>query len=715
MAHRPPFGLLASHLARPAAWPQLRWPRAADRWALARWLHGQLMEERERWLLWLPVCLGIGIGLYFALPAEPPAGLAPALLLPLLLLAGARWRRGDAGPALALLVGAAAVLAGAVLAQQRTRAVEAPVLERRGAYWLEGTVQAAEARVRGDRLLLGDLVIDDLAPTATPHLVRASRRSAEPPLAVGDRIRLRAMLMPPSPPSEPHGFDFARQAWFERLGAVGYGLGPVELRARAAPTGWALALARLRQQTAAAISAAIPGEAGAVAVALTIGFRGAVSDQTWQDMQIAGTAHILSISGLHLSLVAGTLFFACRIALVLIPPLALRLPTKKIAALIALLGAVGYLLLSGAPVPTQRACVMTGLMLLAVMADRNPFSMRLAAVAALAVLASQPESLLGASFQMSFAAVIALIAAYEAGAGRLTGGAGGLGWQLALYVGGIALTTVIASAANAPLGIFHFGRLPTFGTVANLVAVPLTALWIMPAGLIGMLLLPLGLHELPLVVMGWGIELMLAVCSAVAAWPAAAVGVARPPLAALITTVLGGLWLCLWTRPWRRLGLFGIALGLVLTLLARPPDVLVDRSGQIVAVRTDAGLALSPWQRDSWQTDGWLRGAGLDEAAPWPAAGSPGLPELRCDGLGCVISRHGRQVALARLPEALEEDCAAVDLVVSYPRLEACPTGTPLLGPAALARAGGVALWLEPRGVRVLGVAEARGDRPWVR
>ncbi len=712
MAHRS-LGLPPSAAG---ARPTLAWARGLGA-GFTPWLLGQLLAERERWLLWLPVALGLGIGIYFALPLEPPLWLGPALLAPVGLLwawpAGAGQDRPWRLPA-ALALGALA--AGLTAASIRTQLVAAPVLEHRGAHVLEGQVLLVEDQVRGARLTLGALKVEGLEPGTTPAELRVSVRSALPPIRPGDRVRLRAFLMPPSPPTEPFGYDFARQAWFLRLGAVGYGLGRLERVSAAEASTWRLGLARVRQQVAGAIQAAIPGSAGAVGVALMTGLRGGLTDQVWHDMQVAGIAHLLAISGLHLGLVAGALFFGARVALALVPPLALRVPTKKVAAALALLGAFGYLLLSGATVPTQRAFVMTALMLLAVMVDRNPFSMRLVAWAALVVLLCQPESLPGASFQMSFAAVIALIAVYETGVGRRPRGASGLDTRLALYVGGVALTTLVASFATAPLAIFHFGRLPTYGILANLIAVPLTAFWIMPFGLVGLLLLPLGLGAPCFALMGRGIELMLAVAGTIAGWPGAALLIARPSTAALTVTLIGGLWLCLWRGPWRRLGVLGVAVGGLLALLDRPPDLLIDARGQIAAVRLDSGrLALSPWARDRWITEGWLRTAGQAKAAPWPAAGKGGQGGLTCDAEGCVLARHGRKVALARRPEALDADCARADLVLSYPRLERCPNGTPLIGPEALRAGGGLALWLDAAGIRSLSVREVRGDRPWSR
>jgi competence protein ComEC len=284
-----------------------------------------------------------------------------------------------------------------------------------------------------------------------------------------------------------------------------------------------------------------------------------------------------------------------------------------------------------------------------------------------------------------------------------------------MYLAGIAFTTVIASAATTPFSIYHFSRFPTYGIVTNLIAVPLTGVWIMPWGMLGILLIPLGLGGPCFMLMGHGIEVIIQAAALMAELPGAALAVPRPPLAALVATTLGALWLCLWRTAWRRLGLLGIALGLLLMPAGDPPDLLIDARGEIVAVRLDDGaLALSPWRRDGWITDNWLQSAGRAEAAPWPAEGLPAGP-LACDPLGCIVERHGRRVALARRPEALEEDCRAADLVISYPRLERCPTGTPLIGPRALRHAGGLALWLGSSRIATLTVREVRGERPWTR
>lgn len=721
---------VGTHRPHPGVGPSLRAPAFGGwRFGWVRALEASITAERERRILWLPVGFGLGIAVYFALPSEPPFWVVPLILPALTIGAVLVWRQAVAvrereeGPGTGALLAVFTVLMllGLGSAQWRTWQVDAPKLERRGAYQVEGEVLLVEARVKGDRLVLGHLAIEDLPPDATPAKVRFSRRKAEPPLTPGDRISARVMLMPPSPPSEPSGFDFARNAFFQQLGAVGYSLGPATIRDHA--EGWALkrSLAALRQALAEHIAASVPGAAGAVATALLTGLRGAIPDHVWQDMQAAGMAHLLAISGLHLGLVAGTVFFTARIILALIPPLALRRPTKKYAAAVALAAAFIYLLLTGGTVPTQRAFIMTALMLIAVMVDRNPFSMRLVAFAAFVVLLTQPESLVGASFQMSFAAVIALIAVYETGIGKPPAGAAGLDWRLFLYVAGVVLTTIIASIATAPLAIHHFGRLPTFSILANVVAVPLTAFWIMPAGLIGMILLPFdllgwGLAAWCLSLMGIGIELMLAVAAWTADIPGAVVPVPRPPPATLVLVLLGGLWLALWRTGWRRLGLLPVALGILLAAVHRQPDILIDARGLLIAARQNDGrLALSPWKKDKWVTSGWLRGAGQAEPAPWPEDYAPGTPMLRCDPLGCIYRKNGMQAAFTRNAEAFPADCTSNDLVITYPRIEACPNGTPTIGPNALRSAGGLALWFDPGEIRRKTVHHARGDRPWTR
>ena len=698
---------------------------------LLAWLSRNLAAERERWALWLPVAFAGGIGLYFALGVEPPwwlglGGLAVALAL-FLVAYGAR-----NGPAVALLV--AALAAGFSLAQLRTATVAAPVLAKRvGPVWITGQIEALEPRGRGARLTLSGLEIARLAPEETPARVRIAVTAAADALRPGDWIRLRAVLRPPPGPSAPGAFDFARQAYFARLGGVGFAYGrarllepPASPAARPAILAtpledWSLGLAGLRADLARRILAALPGRTGAVAAALMTGERGAIPEADMAAMRDSGLAHLLAISGLHVGLVAGLVFLGLRLALAAVPALALNYPIKKWAALGALAGAFAYLLLTGAPIPTQRAFLMAGLVFLAVLLDRSAFTMRLVAWAAFAVLSLAPESLLSASFQMSFAAVIALIAAYEflrEGRGAWFAGWRGLGplGRGAGYLGGVAATSLIAGLATAPFALYHFNRVAWFGLAANMIAVPLTALWIMPWALVAFCLMPLGLERLALVPMGWGIEAMLAVAHAVAAWPGAVSLIPAMPNAGLVLVALGGVWLCLWRRAWRLAGVPVILAGLLSVALVRPPDLLVTGDGGLFGVRApDGALMLSSASRQRFSAGVWQRRLGEAEARVWPRAGETFGDWLACDRLGCIYRARGEVVALVRDSRALGDDCALASLVVARvpaPR-RACRGPARVIDRFDLWRGGAHAIWLSGDEIVVKSVAEARGRRPW--
>jgi len=292
---------------------------------------------------------------------------------------------------------------------------------------------------------------------------------------------MRAVVTPPPAPAAPGAFDFQRYAFFKRIGGVGFALGPAEIIGRTEAPGLAVRIDHLRQRLATRIRSQLGGTTGAVAAALMTGDRGAIPETVMTSIRDAGLAHLLAISGLHIGLVAGVVFVSIRAGLALLPAVALRFPIKKWLAAVALLAAFAFALIAGATVPTQRAFLMIGLVLLAVLLDRRALTMRPVAWAAVVILTLQPESLLSAGFQMSFAAVTALVAAYEAlREAPFLRPASTLGGRAARYLVGVALSTLIAGAATAPFAVFHFNRFADYGLAANMLAVPITALWIMP-------------------------------------------------------------------------------------------------------------------------------------------------------------------------------------------------------------------------------------------
>ena len=447
------------------------WPFGARRRAPAGTVAGRLIAaigrrleaEQEHWFLWLPVLFGSGIALYFALPAEPPTlvALMPAVAALALHLAGPR--SGLGGLFTAALLAASL---GATAAKLRTEAVRAPVLQSQTRPLdVYGHLELIEPRAgKGQRLTIRVTALEKHEAHAWPVRVRVVTRAKNEALKPGDAVRLKATLNPPPGPSLPGDYDFARSAWFKSLGAVGYADAAVEIDVNAPGPPFALrigaAVARVRQAIGQRILAALPGQTGAIANALITGERGGISEATNQAFRDSGLFHILSISGLHMVIMAGAVFLCIRVALAAIPAIALRYPIKKWAAAGAMAGAFCYLTISGAEFATVRSYIMISIMFLAVLLDRPALALRNVALAALFILLVWPESLFDAGFQMSFAAVVALVSAYEwlrlrdaAQQGPLRRGAFA---SVLLFLAGILTTTLVAGLAVAPFGVYHF-------------------------------------------------------------------------------------------------------------------------------------------------------------------------------------------------------------------------------------------------------------------
>ncbi|WP_119418386.1 ComEC/Rec2 family competence protein [Desertibaculum subflavum] len=678
----------------------------------------RLAAERERWALWMPVAIGLGIGLYFALPSEPPrqVGLVLAGLCAVVAWLG-RARSWLLVPALAGTL----IAAGLCLATWRTDRVAAPVLaERVGPATVIGRVVDTDRTERGFRVTLDHVSIWRHDPADTPARARITLKPGEAAPAIGAWIRLRAVLSPPGAPYEPGGFDFARYAFYRQLGGLGFAVSEVRAARPMATPGFEpiLMLRRWQADLTDRIERALPGPAGAIAAALMTGERSGIPDEVNTAMQLSGLAHLLSISGLHLALVAGILFFGTRFALAAIEWVALRWPIKKIAAAAALAGAFAYMLVSGAAVPTQRAFLMTAVVLIAVMLDRSALSMRLVALAALVVLVVQPDALLEASFQMSFAAVVALIAAFEHAAPWLAARRRRAGWlaKASFWIGGIALTSLIAGTASGLYALWHFNRFVHYGVIANLIVDPLTAFWIMPLAVIAFVLMPFGLEHLALTPMGWGIEALLWVAQWIAGWPLASTSYAALPLWSLLAMTAGGLWLCIWRTGWRWWGLAGLVAALVPLGWPDRPDIRIDGSGRVVALRGGEGdLLVSSGRAGRAVTTAWARRDGEVPRTTFPRQGPSADGRLRCDATACLWRYDGWLVALPRGPADVDEDCRRADLVIAtFPVEGRCAAARHVIDRADLAREGAHAIRLRSDGTLDLRtVNRERGRRPW--
>lgn len=666
-----------------ARWSAAPLQRAAGAWA-------RLAErERRRAPLWAPAFLGLGIWIYFSLLAEPDAWAVaacvalPAAIVPVLMM-GRRIPGTTALPpvAAALLVAAGLVAAGFAAASMRAGAVAAPVLAER----MEATVQGRVAEITRShtdrrRVELRDVVIYGLSPGETPQRVRVTllEGAFARKVSLGERIEVFAQLGPPEGPVEPGGFDFRRHAWFESLGAIGFALGPLvaahpDVAELSAPGPWSLdrlglAVERLRGRLTDGILAALPGREGAFAAAILTGSREEVRGEDLQALRDSNLAHLLAISGLHMGLLAGIAFWAARFALACWPWLAVRVPTKKVAAGAALAAAAAYLALSGASVATQRAFVMAAAALIAIMVDRPAISLRALAAAALVILLIRPESLMDAGFQMSFAATAALVAAWELARDRRwlrpTHGSS-RGRRLLLWAGGLLLTSLVAGAATAPFAAAHFNRMTTWGLPANLLAAPVMAFWVAPMGALSAALAPLGLHQLPLTAMGWGVGVILDIARFFAELPLAVRPVSSPPPLALPMLALGGLWLVIWAS---RLRLLGLAAMLAAAALWIPggerPELLIAPRAAAMGVLGEQGRAVDRARGAGYAIDTWLANDG-DPVPQAVAAARPGI-DRQPRRAEARLANGWSVVVLGGLvtPEGLRAECAARTVVVA--------------------------------------------------
>lgn len=676
--------------------------------ARAGWLSGveaALIAQRGHLLPWAPAALGTGIGIYFLLPVEPDAwAWAVVGLVGALALLG--WRTAPLAFA-PLILGLALIAGGAGLAGWRASQVAAPVLPFRYYGPIEGRIVGID-RSSSDalRLTLDRVVLEDLAPDRTPLRVRVSLQGDQRWLVPepGRVVMLTGHLAPPSGPAEPGDFDFRRSAWFDGLGAVGWTSNPV---LTAEPPQGGLWVHRLRTRLSEAVRAHIPGDAGGLAAAVMTGDRSGLSQRANQSLRDSGLYHLVSISGTHMGLLVAFVFTLVRTAIALVPPLALRVPGKKVAAVVALPVAVFYLALAGRDVATERAFVMVAAMLGAVLLDRRAVTLRSVGIAALIVLVLRPESLVNPGFQMSFAAVAALAATLGTPLAARMGR-----WRWAAPALGLILASVIAGFATAPYAGAHFNRFAAFGLLANLLAGPAMAILIMPGAVILALGAPLGLTQPALLIVELGCRWTLLVSDLVAGMEGAAWGVVTPPAAILPLLTIGGLILVLWQGRGRWLGILPMVGALVLWPGVERPALLIAPSGGIMAVLGEQGRAVSRATGDGYVVEGWLENDG-DVATQEEAAAR--------DGLGLAVRQAraevgGTSVLLLRGKTALGalEGCGGAQVLVTDQE-EAGQRPCLVLDATVLRATGAVAGWVTGDGLRLVGAEAVAGDRPWTR
>ena len=666
-----------------------------------------LEAEREQLALWVPVAIMAGITIWFLLPDERAWG---AVLLMLVSAAGLGAARARGGRAAAVVAcGALAVALGLGLIWWRAERVAAPVLSR-------PAIAAFTARVeRVEPLPARALVRLTLAPEAIAGLpprvrVNLARDDAPARLTRGAVVRLRARLMPPPEAALPGAYDYARVAWFAGVGATGRGFAPVTVL-RAGDDA-----STLRERLTRHIEGRLEGSVGGIASALATGDEGAIAEDDAEAMRRAGLAHLLSVSGLHITaVVAATMVIALRLP-ALSPWLALNLRLPVTAAGAGAVTAIAYTWLTGAEVPTIRSCVAALLVLAALAMGRQALTLRLVAVGALAVMLAWPEAVAGPSFQLSFAAIVAIVALHEQPVIRAWFAPGDERWtrRFGRNVLSLLLTGIAVEVALMPIAVFHFHQAGLYGALANIVAIPFTTFVIMPLEAAALLLDPLGLSGPVWWLVGHAIGLLLGSAQWVAAAPGAVAALPAMPSGAFGLMVAGGLWIALWRTRWRRWGVVPVLAGAVWALSTPAPELLVTGDGRHVAIRLgDGRLAMLRDRAGDYVRDMLAENGGVD--------GEPILlaeqAEADCNRDLCAVRVAGYRVAATRSAYLMPINevtalCRTVDIIISERRLpRTCrPTWLKLDRPV-LARTGGVAVSLATGRIATV---RSSGDRhPW--
>lgn len=667
---------------------------------------------------WLPICFGFGIVLYFTADREPSVWAALALAAVFAAAAFFARKRPIAFPLMLALTAAAA---GFAVITWKSARLAHPILQHTA--WnisISGFVEMREERERSDRIVVRVHRIEGRLKDA-PERVRLSvKKRMAPP--VGAFIEVKARFNPPLRPLRPGGYDFSRDLYFQRIGATGFVQGAIKTVDPPVPPGARLRyvtfIEGIRDGIDSRIRAAVPGDAGSIASALITGKRDAISAPVNDAMYISSLAHVLSISGYHMALVAGVVFFVVRGLLALSPALAMRHAIKKWAALAALIAAFCYLLLSGAEVATQRSFMMTAIVLVGVMVDRAALTLRNLALAALGVMLLAPEAVVHPSFQMSFAATLALIAAYERGLPWAVAGADtSLGARVALWGGreivALILASLVAGLATTPYAAYHFHRLAPYGVLANLLAMPIVSVWVMPAGLLALIALPFGFDAPLWRLMGLGIDWMITVALFVANLPGAVGRIAAFGTGPLLLCTAGLVVLGLLRSPLRWSGAAVVVSAAVWAARVPTPDVYVADRGDVVAVRGASGRlsVMRTGTSDGFPVREWL-GADADART----ASDPSLREgIACDEIGCVARlADGTMVALPFAAEAFEEDCRRAAVVVSQ-RAAPPSCAAVTIDRTVWPRTGASALYRAGKGWETVVAYPAGYDRPWAR
>jgi len=695
---------------------------------LAR-IRGRFSAEKDRYFLWSPALFAGGIFLYFSLKNEP-AFYQPFLFVIIVSISCFLSRR--ISTAFYFLMAVAIFATGFFVAFSHASFSNSPVIKKdAGLVSIEATIESIEHMKKGLRIMLKDLDLEQtgkgkLPLEETPAKARINIRAKADFIKPGDRVSLAAILTPPPPhPSYPGAYDFSRFAYFEKIGATGYNIGKIKVINHAGLTDGFVE--KIRNSVAENIFSNFANSPanGAMAAALITGHKHAIPQKILDDMRNSGLGHLLAISGLHMAMVMATSFFIIRAMLALFPYIALKYNIKKWAAFSALILGFFYLILSGFPVSAKRAYIMAGLFFLAITTDRISSPLRPLALAAIIIMIFDPVSVTGPGFQMSFAAVAALIMAYETvpyfrpqNMAKTS-----VTRKIGIYIAAILFSSLIAGIATTPFALYHFGRYTNYGLLANFVAIPVMTFWVMPCAVLALILMPFGLENLAFAPMGYGIDVITSYASYISALPYASGSVPHLESLAIVVFSLGALWLIIWKSKIRLAGLIIMALSLVMMVLpSSKPDIIIDGAGKLFAVRNATGkLVFSSLSPARYSRKEWLQYNGQEKAVSFKKAvfnDERGI-NLNCDDETCLYEAGSYKTLFIKKSTDINNYCDNADIIIdlsktvqSCQNLENSRRLVYKISYADLRDNGTYVIWLE-KPLKVKNVEDERGNRLW--
>ena len=678
-------------------------------------LQRSLALQASRMMLWSPLFLIAGIWTYFNLPQEPSL-LAVGVLAALSALLFRLGRTRTFSLICAL------IFFGLVTAKFREYVVHTPLLR---AYVSEsdisGFVADADNRGNSKRIIVVELDSATNIPEGEmPRRVRISSFHAESVL-IGDYVSMKARLSPLPMPVSPGAFDYGRDLYFQSIGATGQSSTEPTIEIKDVPYKFVIRrfFHAMRSAMGARITSVIPGPLGAFANAVITGERAAIPKEMNTSLQISGLAHILSISGLHMTLVAGGVFWVVRAFLALFPYLALRYPIKKWAAVAALVVGLIYMLLADSGSATERSYIMIAVMFFAMLVDRPAVSLRNLAISAILILVVTPEESMGASFQMSFLAVMGLAAFFEWWHQRpvdMKKIAASRTQRFILstwkHVAGSVMTTLVAGGLSSMAAAYHFGRMAPYGTIANGLSLPVVGILVMPPALASAMLMPFGLEELPLKVMEFGLKITMWISDLVASWPGANVLIPKPALTSIVVMVLGSAILCIGVGRFRFLGVVMMSVGLASSQLAQRPQILIEERGSNVAVLDEQGhYVFADPSKGKFAGEKWLQSNG--EITTMAAASQ--LAGWVCAEGMCFADVGEKSIGYIHSQTAPDWTCPPVDIIIAdFPLHHACAEATIRIDRFDVWRHGAHAITINRGAIKIQTAKGEQRDRPWV-